>query len=111
MFNSSSRLAVVINLDYLSLPYDVCRLLWVVVEKAMVEAGFVLDGRVFVAHNDPAAAERARLVLKTLEPTFESLGLSQFEAVRDFYCFDLGTRVDLHMLDAAEVVELIEIAA
>ncbi|HEY9101573.1 hypothetical protein [Chitinimonas sp.] len=106
---SSSRTAVVINLDYLTLPYDMCRMLWVLVERAMLEAGFVLDGRNFVSQNDPSAVQRARGVMKSLEPTFESLGYSQFEAVREFYCFDLASRVDLHMVDAAEVVELIEL--
>lgn len=112
MPTNPSRLAIVINLDYLGLPYDLCRMLWVVVEKAMVEAGFVLDGRVFVALNDPYGPERARFVLKSLEPTFESLGVSQFDAVREFYCFDLSSRIDLTMAeaaDAAEVTELVDV--
>ncbi|GAB3251060.1 hypothetical protein [Chitinimonas naiadis] len=111
MSTSSSRTAIVVNLDYLTLPYDVCRMLWVLVERAMVDAGFVLDGRNFVSQNDPAAAERARGVLKSLEPTFESLGVSQFDAVREFYCFDLASRIDLHMVEANEVVELVELPA
>ncbi|MEH6458289.1 hypothetical protein [Chitinimonas sp. JJ19] len=111
MTNSAEGIAVVVNLDYLTLPYDVCRMLWVVVERAMVEAGFVLDGRVFLAQNDSTAAERARAVMKSLEPTFESLGVSQFDAVREFYCYDLAARIDLNMIDTAEVVELIETLA
>jgi hypothetical protein len=44
--------------------------------------------------------------MKALEPVFAAYGVSQFEAVREFYCFDLATRTDLNMADAAEVVEV-----
>jgi hypothetical protein len=55
---------------------------------------------------DPQAADTARKVMKALEPVFAAYGVSQFEAVREFYCFDLATRTDLNMAGAAEVVEV-----
>ncbi|QNM98182.1 hypothetical protein [Chitinimonas koreensis] len=108
MLTRSVGLAIVINLDYLNLPYDTCRMMWVMIENAMVRAGFILDGREFVAMNDPAASDRARQVLKALEPTFVSLGYSMFDAVREFYCYDLASRVDLNMVGAAAEVELVD---
>jgi hypothetical protein len=98
-------LAVVINLDYLNISGELCRLLWNEVEKSMLKAGFALDGRVFVT-SDPHAAHAARLVMKSLEPVFETYGVSQFDAVREFYSYDLATRIDLNMADAAELVQV-----
>ncbi|WP_374349252.1 hypothetical protein [Chitinimonas sp.] len=98
-------LAVVINLDYLNISSEICQLLWNEVERAMIQAGFALDGRVFVAR-DQMAAETARLVMKSLEPVFDAYGVSQFDAVREFYSYDLSTRVDLNMAGAAEQLEV-----
>lgn len=98
-------LAVVINLDYMNISCELCRLLWHEVEKGMLQAGFALDGRVFVA-TEENAAEIASKVMKSLEPTFEAYGVTQFDAVREFYCYDLATRIDLTMADAATAVEV-----
>jgi uncharacterized caspase-like protein len=97
--------AVVINLDYMNVSCELCRLLWHEIERAMVQAGFAVDGRVFVA-TDTRGAATARDVMKSLEPTFEAYGVSQFDAVREFYCYDLATRTDLNMADATELVEV-----
>lgn len=98
-------LAVVINLDYMNVSCELCRLLWHEIERAMMLAGFALDGRVFVA-TEEGAAEIAGQVMKSLEPTFEAYGVSQFDAVREFYCYDLSTRVDLAMAEVAAQVEV-----
>ncbi|WP_269533415.1 hypothetical protein [Chitinimonas sp. BJYL2] len=109
MPNPQSSIGIVINLDYLCLPYDLCRKLWTMVEGAMLSAGFVLDGRVFVSGTNPDVVQRARDVMKRLEPAFEALGVSQFEAIRDFYSFDLSTRVDLNIVDSISSVEVYEL--
>jgi len=101
-------LAVVINLDYMNISCELCRMLWLMVERSMLQAGFSVDSRVFVS-SDPDAATKARLVMKGLEPAFESFGVSQFDAVKEFYCYDLASRIDLNMADANDVVEVVEL--
>jgi len=104
----SPGIAVVINLDYMNLSCELCRMLWLLVERSMVQAGFAMDGRVFVS-TEVDAGDRARKVMKSLEPSFESFGVSQFDAVREFYCYDLATRIDLSMVDATESLEILDI--
>ncbi|WP_184198823.1 hypothetical protein [Chitinimonas taiwanensis] len=109
MLKRSADLAVVINLDYLSLPYDTCRMLWLIIERTMLEAGFELEGRVFVARRGVDVIHRAKQVMQDLEPTFQSLGYSGIEAVRDFYCYERATRIDLNTAEPIEVVEIQDI--
>lgn len=109
MLKRSADLAVVINLDYLSLPYDTCRMLWLIIERTMLEAGFELDGRVFIAKRGLDVVTRAKQVMQDLEPTFQSLGYSGIEAVRDFYCYERSSRIDLTATEPIEVEEIPDI--
>lgn len=109
MNSKTADLAFVVNLDYLRLPYDTCRMLWLVVERAMLNAGFELDGRVFLARHNHNAIPQARAVMAALEPTFLSLGYSQLDAIREFYCYERASRIDLHIADAVAAVEVVEV--
>jgi len=40
--------AIVINLDYESHLEEICQEIWDVIKKAMLDAGFRLDNRVFI---------------------------------------------------------------
>ncbi|WP_139023101.1 hypothetical protein [Chitinimonas sp. BJB300] len=109
MTSQSADIAFVVNLDYLGLPYDTCRMFWLIIERAMLDAGFELDGREFIAPNKQAAIKLARAVMAKLEPTFESLGYSRFEAVREFYCYKRRSRIDLNIADAVDSFDVEEI--
>lgn len=109
MPRSSMDLAIVVNLDYLRLPFDTCRMMWLIVERAMLQAGFELDGREFRCRGGQDSMVRARQVMVSLEPTFESLGFSRLEAVREFYCYERHTRVDLNFAEAVDSVEVEEL--
>lgn len=102
-------IAIVINLDYQNLSHELGQVLWSEIEKAMLAAGFARDNRVFVAYGDPLANDRAKTVLRRLEPVFDSFGVCQLDAIHEFYSYPLDGAVNL--LLSGSGFELHEMAA
>jgi methylase of polypeptide subunit release factors len=100
--------AVVINLDYASLDEEQVRLAWQLIEQQMRQAGFTKESRLFIGPDDTASDNHATDLLQALEQQLQRYGLSTFDAIREFYSFDLESSKNwlLPPADHFEVREL-----
>lgn len=88
--------AIVINLDYESHNVTVVKPMFNAIKQAMLEAGFVLDGRYFKTSLDhDAACDLAREVIERLNDGFMDNGESIYGYIKDFFCFDLNQVTNL----------------
>jgi len=96
------RFAILINLDYQNYSYELCRFLWNEIRVKMVNAGFLLDGRIFTIGRPPIeASARAREVIESMNEDMEDYDYPEFYGkdiysfIKEFYGFDLSNTVNL----------------
>ena len=90
------RYAVIIDLNYVSNDYDVCKTIWATIKDEMLRQGFYPDGRRFVinAPNDEACA-RARTAMELVEVRLAHLEKRLPNYLKTFYGFRLDCVVSL----------------
>ncbi len=90
------RYAVIIDLDYVSNSYEVCKSIWAAIKNEMLQQGFYLEDRRFVitAPTDEAC-ERARAAVDSVEARFDSLEKPLLAYIKNFYGFRLDCVVNL----------------
>ncbi len=92
------RYAIVINLDYETFYADDCRLVWSKIKQEMLEAGFIMDKRLFTIDSpEKEACELAREAIDNLSDSRKLQGVDVFSYVRDFYGYDHSDSVNLLM--------------
>lgn len=85
---------IVINLDYETFPVVECQRAWALIEKGMVEAGFVRRNRLFIATVDSETAfARARDVMHRIEKDCHDEDV--LLCVREFYGIPFSQIIDL----------------
>ena len=90
------RYAFSIELNYLGQPYDICRIIWLELRERMIEAGFRCEGRLFtIAVPHAEAVQHARSVLESISDDMALPEGNIYAYVRDFYCFDHTTYLNL----------------
>jgi len=90
------RYAIVINLDYETFFADDCRFVWNNIKTEMMEAGFILDKRLFTIDRDgKEAGELARDVIENLNQSRKLQGVDIYSYMRDFYGYDHSEAVNL----------------
>ena len=90
------RHAIAIELDYLGQPYDICRIIWLELRERMVLAGFRMEGRLFtIALPRDEAVQLARSTLEGIAEEMPLPAETIYTYIRDFYCFDHATFVNL----------------
>jgi hypothetical protein len=100
------RYAIVINLDYISHPYDSVHLLWGEIREALLAVGFRLEGRLFTIDLPAALAKRlATQVIENLEGHLPFERKHVYAYIREFYGFELG-HADNLLLPPADAIEV-----
>lgn len=85
---------IVINLDYETFPIAKCQRAWALIEKGMVEAGFVKSNRLFITQVDSETAfARARDVMHRIEKNCQDEDV--LLCVREFYGIPYSQIIDL----------------
>ncbi|VAW73185.1 hypothetical protein MNBD_GAMMA12-550 [hydrothermal vent metagenome] len=91
------RYAIVINLDYQTFYADDCRFVWSKIKQGMLDAGFIMDKRLFtIDTSEEDACELAREVIEGLDNR-KLQGIDIFSYVLDFYGYDHSDSVNLLM--------------
>jgi hypothetical protein len=108
------RFAILVNLDYQNYSYELCRFLWNELRVKMVNAGFLLDGRIFTIDLPPAEASNlARKVIESMNEDIEEYDYPEFYGkdiysfIKEFYGFDLSNTVNL-LLPPVEHIQVVE---
>ncbi|OGI41638.1 MAG: hypothetical protein A2150_02050 [Candidatus Muproteobacteria bacterium RBG_16_64_11] len=98
------RYAVIIDLDYVNNPYEVCKAIWVTIRDEMLKQGFYPDGRRFVisAPKDEAC-RRARAAMELVEARLEHLEKCLPNYLKTFYGFRLDCVVSLLVASADDI--------
>lgn len=96
--------AIVINLDYETHNVTVVKPLFNAIKQAMMDAGFVLDGRYFKTDLEhDAACDLAREVIEQLNSEFQTNGESIYGYIKDFFCFDISQVTNLLMPPESDI--------
>lgn len=106
------RYDIIINLDYAGHPAEPLQNLFRQLQRAMQQAGFVMDGRRFSIDLPPEEAqELARKVLDRLERAYQREGDSLYPYIRECYGFEPEHLANLLLppLDEIDVQELSDI--
>jgi hypothetical protein len=83
------RYDIIINLDYENFDHGTLRLLFDQLYEAMLEQGFVMDGRRFTIDEPPLVAQqRARDVVSSLEQQYQLQGQSIYPWIKEFFGFE-----------------------
>ncbi len=99
------RYAIVINMDYDSFNADDCKNVWNKIRSTMVEAGFVVDKRLFTIDLPGLqACERARQVIEGLSQGKHTEGADLYTYMKDFYGYDHSYSVNLLLPNAGSIV-------
>lgn len=104
------RYDIIINLDYENFEHGVLRLLFDQLHDAMLEQGFVMDGRRFTI-DEPAevAQQRARDVIASLEEQYQAQGQSIHPWIKEFFGFEPENAANL-LLPPTEEIHVQELA-
>lgn len=102
------RQAIVINLDYGSLPYEKCHSVWNKIASNMTAAGFRPEGRLFtIGKQRGEAFQLARDVIDRMEEQRDFYEKEIHLYLKEFYGFDMEDSVNL-MLPPMESFEINE---
>jgi len=92
------RYAIVINLDYETYYADDCRFVWNHIRQEMMEAGFIMDKRIFtIDASEKDACDLARDVIEKLNTGGKLKGIDIYNYMREFYGYDHSDSVNLLM--------------
>lgn len=106
------RYDIIINLDYESYPHDELKQLFGELQQAMLEQGFVMDGRRFTIDQPAEQAQTlARDVLNGIEQRYQQQGRSIFPWIKEFFGFEPSNATNLLLppTDEIHVQELADI--
>lgn len=97
--------AVVVNLDYENNSEDACQEIWDEIKKAMINAGFRLDNRVFIINRDTKeACELARNVIEGMEAHLEFDKKRVFLYLKDFYGYSMENTTNLLVPSSEDIL-------
>lgn len=92
------RYAIVINLDYETFYADDCHFVWNNIKQEMLDAGFIMDKRLFtIDRPEDEACELAREVIDNLNESRKLKGVDVYTYMREFYGYDHSDSVNLLM--------------
>jgi len=104
------RYDIIINLDYENHDHAALKLLFTQVYDAMLERGFVMDGRRFTIDQPPAEAQQlARDVINTIEEGYQARGQSIHPFIKEFFGFEPENASNL-LLPPTEEIHVQELA-
>lgn len=104
------RYDIIINLDYQSHQHQEVKKLYLALQRAMLEKGFVMDGRRFTIDCEPADAQRlAREAVDAVEATYQEQGASIYPWINEFFGFAPESVSNL-LLPPAEEIHVEELA-
>ena len=104
------RYDIIINLDYENYEHGALRLLFNQIHDAMLERGFVIDGRRFTIDEPPAVAQQlAREVVNSLEQQYQEQGQSIYPWIKEFFGFEPENASNL-LLPPTEEIHVQELA-
>lgn len=99
------RYDIIINLDYENGGDEDLSALFGEIQQAMLEAGFVLDGRRFTIDLEPVAAQfAARGVIDAIEGRHQAQGKSIIPCVREFFGFEPSNATNLLLPPTDEIL-------
>ncbi|MBE9532639.1 MAG: hypothetical protein IMF04_00830 [Proteobacteria bacterium] len=97
--------AIVVNLDYESNSEDICQEIWDTIKKAMLNAGFRLDNRVFIINReDKEACELARSVIEGMEAHLDFDKKHVFRYLKDFYGYSMDHTTNLLVPSSEDIL-------
>lgn len=103
------RYVVIINLDYEGYEHGMIKHLFGEISSAMLERGFVQDGRRFTIDAEPAEARRlAREVIDVLERRHNTQGESIYGYIKEFFGFEIEHAENL-LLPPEDDIEVSEL--
>jgi hypothetical protein len=104
------RYDIIINLDYEGHPHEALKQLFVELQEAMLERGFVMDGRRFTIDLPAEQAQAlAREVIGVLEQRYQRAGKSIFPRIKEFFGFEPSNATNL-LLPPTEEIHVQELA-
>lgn len=104
------RYDIIINLDYENNDHDELRSLFDQLYEAMLEQGFVMDGRRFTIDQPPEIAQQlARGVIAALEDHYQAQGKSIIPWIKEFFGFEPENAANL-LLPPTEEIHVQELA-
>lgn len=104
------RYDIIINLDYENHDHAALKLLFNQVYEAMLERGFVMDGRRFTIDKSPEEAQQlAREVIDGIEQSYQDQGQSIHPLIKEFFGFEPENASNL-LLPPTEEIHVQELA-
>ena len=106
------RYDIIINLDYENYGQEQLHGLFVEIQQAMQDAGFVMDGRRFTIDTPPDEAQAlARSTIDELELSYQSQDATIIPMIREFFGFEPNNTINLLLppTDEIHVEELADI--
>lgn len=105
------RYVVIINLDYQNHEHGKLKALFADISWAMLDKGFVVDGRRFTIDAEPDEAQHlARFVIDEVEQQYNARGESIYIYIKEFFGFEVESAVNL-LLPPNDDIEVSELEA
>jgi hypothetical protein len=96
---------IMISLDYEHHPVQQTREIWHYIRRAMTEAGFLLQGRLFISHCDrEQALQMARDAIESIEAHQEFHNRRLFRYIKEFYAIELDSTENLMLPPLKDIV-------
>jgi hypothetical protein len=98
------RYDIIINLDYENYSHEQLHGLFVEIQRAMQDVGFVMDGRRFTIDTPPDEAQAlARTAIDGLEQSYQAQDATIIPMIREFFGFEPNNTINLLLPPTNEI--------